>query len=111
MDRLARIFAIILLAAFAMGTVAHAVRATTMALAMSPAAMAGGDMGDCDACPPDDGKAPLCGQACLAPFAAIAAAVGIELPLLAAETAASPLKEMVGRTGPPDPSPPRTIIL
>jgi hypothetical protein len=111
MDRLARILAIILLAAFPIGTVAHAANATNMSLAMSPAAMADGDMGDCDACPPDDGKAPLCGQACLAPFVAIPAAAGVELSLVVAGTAASALKEMVGHTGPPDPSPPRTIIL
>lgn len=110
MDRLARIFAIVLLAVFAAGTVAHAANATSMSLAMSSAAMADGDMSDCDACPPEDGKAPLCGQACLAPFVAIPAAAGVELSLVVAETAASPLKEMVGHTGPPDPSPPRTII-
>ncbi|RUV29996.1 MAG: hypothetical protein EOQ80_05130 [Mesorhizobium sp.] len=82
-----------------------------MSLAMSHDAMAGGDMGDCDGCPPEDGKASLCCQVCLASFAALPATVGIELPLVAAELAASPLKEIVGRTGPPDPSPPRTIIL
>jgi hypothetical protein len=112
MDRLARILAVVLLAVFAAGTIAHGASATSMSLAMSHDAMAGGDMGDCDGCPPgDDGKASLCGQVCLAPFAAIPAAVSIELPLVAAEMAASPLQEMVGRTGPPDPSPPRTIIL
>jgi hypothetical protein len=112
MDRLARILAVVLLAVFTAGTIAHGASVTSMALAMSPAAMTGGDMSDCDACPPgDDGKAQICGAACLVPFAAIPAAVDIELPLVAAEIAASPLKEIVGRTGPPDPSPPRTIIL
>jgi hypothetical protein len=112
MDRLARIFAIVLLAVFAAGTIAHGASTTRMSLAMSHGTMAGGDMGDCDGCPPgDDGKASLCGQVCLAPFAAIPAAVSIELPLVRAGIAVSPLKEIVGRTGPPDPSPPRTIIL
>jgi hypothetical protein len=122
MDRLSRILAIVLLAMFAAGTVAHGARATSMSLAMSHDALAGGgmaggdmageDMGDCDGCPPgDDGKVPLCSQFCLAPFAALPVAVGVELSIVAAETAASPLNEMVGRTGPPDPSPPRTIIL
>ena len=47
-------------------------------------AMADADMGHCDACPPDDGKTPVCDQACLAPFVAIPAAVGVELPFIAA---------------------------
>jgi hypothetical protein len=112
MDRLSRVLAIVLLAVFAAGTIAHAANVTAMALAMSPAAMTGGDMNDCDACPPrDDGKAQICGAACLVPFAAIPAAVGIELASVAAEIAALPLQELVGHTGPPDPSPPRTIIL
>lgn len=111
MDKLVRILAIVLLAAFVAGTVTHAANVTSMSLAMSHDTMAGGDMGDCDPCPPDDGKASLCGQVCLAPFAAIPAAVGIELPLVAAEIAASPLKEIVGHTGQPEPSPPRTTIL
>jgi hypothetical protein len=112
MDSLARILAIVLLAVFAAGTVAHGASATSMALAMSPAAMASGGMGDCDKCPPgDDGKVLFCSQFCLAPFAAIPAAAGVELLFAAAEVTASPLQVMVGRTGPPDPSPPRIIIL
>jgi hypothetical protein len=112
MDRLARIFAIVLLAVFAAGTVAHAANVTSMSLAMSPTAMADGDMGDCDGCPPgDDGKASLCGQICLAPFAAILVAAGLELPVMTADIAASPAEEIAGRTGPPDPAPPRTIVL
>jgi hypothetical protein len=112
MDRLSRILAIVLLAVFAAATVAQGAYATSMSLAMSPAAMIGGDMGDCDACPPDDrDKAPVCGQACLAPFVAIPAPVGVELSFAAAEIQASPLEELVGHTGAPDPSPPRTIIL
>lgn len=111
MDRLGRILAIVLLTVFAAGTIVHGASATSMSLAMSHDMMAGGDMGDCDPCPSDDGKASLCGQVCLAPFAAIPAAVGIEFPLGAAEIAASPLKEIVGHTGQPEPSPPRTTIL
>jgi hypothetical protein len=112
MRRLAHIFAIVLLVVFAAGTVAHATNATSMAVAMSSAAMADGDMGDCSACPPDDsGKPQLCGAACLVPFAAIPAWISLVLSFVAAEIATSPLVELVGHTGPPDPSPPRTIIL
>jgi hypothetical protein len=110
MDKLARIFAIVLLAAFALGTVAHAARATGMSVAMSAAAMADADMGDCDACP-DEGKTPICGQACLAPFVGIAASVGVELPFAASGIAGSVLKAPDGHVGSPDPSPPRTTFL
>ena len=111
MDKLARILAIVLLAVFAAGTVAHATQATSMSLAMSVPMMTDADMGDCDACPPDDGKASLCGQVCLAPFAAIPAAAGIELPFAASGIAISPLKAPDGLIRSPDPSPPRTIFL
>ncbi|MCZ4092449.1 hypothetical protein [Sinorhizobium psoraleae] len=142
MERLGRILAIVLLALFAAGTVAHAASATRMSFAMSPAAMAAGnvdsghmstgdmaaghmgaghmgagdmgagDMGDCDGCPPgDDGKASLCVQVCLAPFIAVPAAAGFELPLMAADVTASPAEELTGLIGPPESPPPRTIIL
>ncbi|RWK78418.1 MAG: hypothetical protein E5X43_01125 [Mesorhizobium sp.] len=112
MDKLIRLFAIVLLAVFGAGTVAHASNATSMSIAMSPAAMGDGDMGDCEGCPPgEDGKAQICGQACLVPFAAIPAAVGIELPLVAADIVTSPLEEIAGRTALPEPYPPRTTIL
>ncbi|MDK1489830.1 hypothetical protein QN219_07145 [Sinorhizobium sp. 7-81] len=140
MERVGRILAIVLLAVFAAGTVAHAANATRMSFAMSLAMAAGnmdsghmstgdmaaghmtghmgagdmgaGDMGDCDGCPPgDDGKASLCVQACLAPFIAVPAAAGFELPLMAADVTASPADELTGLIGPPESPPPRTIIL
>lgn len=111
MDRLARIFAIVLLAAFAMGTVSHAARATSMSLAMSVPAMADAGMGDCDACPSDERKTTMCGQACLAPFVGIAATVGVELPFAASGIAGSVPKAPDGHVRSPDPSPPRTTFL
>ncbi|WEX90261.1 hypothetical protein PZN02_005633 [Sinorhizobium garamanticum] len=112
MDRLARIVAIVLLVVFATGTVAHAANATSMSFTMSPAAMADGDMGDCDGCPPgDDGKTSLCAQFCLATFIAVPTAAELELPVLAVDLATLPAEEITGRTGPPDLPPPRTIVL
>jgi hypothetical protein len=106
MSRLARFLAIIMLAAFAASTAKHAAHATSMALAMSDAGM-----NDCDGCPPpDDGEVLACGQACLAPFAALPAASGPVVPVAMAEATGSPVKTMAGRTGPPDPYPPRTAI-
>ena len=121
MDRLARILAIVLLAAFALGTVAHAERTTSMTLAMSvpamavPAmavpAMADADMGDCEGCPDDDGNISICGQACLAPFVGIPATPGVELPFVASHVVGSVLKAPDGHARSPDPSPPRTVFL
>jgi hypothetical protein len=109
MDRPARIVALILLMIFVAGTVVHEANATST---MSVVAMADGDMGNCDGCPlGDDGKASLCTQLCLAPFAAIPAAAGLQLLVMAFDIAAPPAEELVGRTGTPDPPPPRTIIL
>jgi len=110
MNGLARILAILLLAVFAPGTAAHAASATSMSLAMSAVAMTDGDMGDCERCPPgDDGKARICGQVCLAPFAAMPA-VGVEVPVAAGDAAISPVAQIDGLTGPPEPYPPRTTI-
>jgi hypothetical protein len=111
MDRLARILAIVLLAAFAMGTVAHAANATSMSVAMSAPTMADGEMGDCESCPNDDGKTSTCGQACLAPFVGIPATAGVELPFVASSIARPALKAPAGHVRSPDPSPPRTTFL
>lgn len=113
MDRLARIFAIVLLVVFAAGTVAHAANTTSMFLAMSSTAMTDADMEDCDGCPPVDvGKASLCLQFCLAPLVAIPAASEFELHiLLGVDNTTPPADDMAGQTGPPDLPPPRTIVL
>ena len=111
MERLARILAIVLLAAFALGTVAHAARTTSMALAMSASTMADGDMGDCEGCPDNDGTTSTCGQVCLTPFVGIPAAVGVELPFVASSIARPALKAPDGHVGSPNPSPPRTTFL
>ncbi|MHA6645560.1 hypothetical protein [Mesorhizobium sp. A623] len=111
MRKLARIFAIVLLTAFAAGTVANAAGATSMSLQMSAIAMADGTMGDCQDCPSDNGKSLACDQACVAPLIAIAPVTRIDLPVAQTEVAVSPVKESAGHIGSPQPYPPRTIIL
>ena len=107
MERFARLFAILALVTFAVGMAPHEAHATAISVAMMQ-----GDMGDCRGCPPgDDGKAPTCIQGCPAPLAAIRAAAGFELPFGACEITALPLREIVGVSPAPDPSPPRTTIL
>jgi hypothetical protein len=111
MRKLARMFAIVLLAVFAAGTVANAAGATSMSLKMSAIAMADGTMGDCQDCPSDNSNSLACDQACVVPLVAIAPVTRIDLPAAQTEVAVSAVKESTGRTGPPLPYPPRTIIL
>lgn len=109
MCKFIRMLTIALLVVFAAGTVANAAGATSMSLQMSAIEM--GAMGDCQGCPSDDGKSLACEQACMVPLIAIAPVAGIELPAAQTEVAVSPVKESAGHTGPPQPYPPRTIIL
>ncbi|KXF78502.1 hypothetical protein ATN84_01520 [Paramesorhizobium deserti] len=110
MGRLVRIFAILLLAMFATGTIAHAAQTAGMSATMSAAVMAKMDMVDCEGCPKDHGKAPVCEQGCLMPFAGITAAAGIRLPVLASDRADFLLIETDGDASPPDLAPPRSSI-
>jgi len=108
MSRLARILAVFFLATFAVGTAAHASAATDMSLKMSVAAMDDSGMSDCQDCPGDDAQASACDQFCMTTLAAICPPPPAELPHVAA-IVSSPLAEPSdGRTGPPDPYPPRT---
>lgn len=110
MRNLARILAVVFLAAFAAGTAAHAAAATDMSLKMSMATMNDG-MADCHDCPGDDGQASACDQFCVTTLSAICPPATEELPHVAALASSLPAEPSDGRTGPPDPYPPRTIFL
>jgi hypothetical protein len=111
MSALVRILAIMLLAVFSGSTITHAENVTHMSVAMSPAAMSAGDMGDCDGCPPsEDGSASSCKLACLMPFAAVPATTSFGLAPVTADAAIFLPDELTGRIGPPDPSPPRSNV-
>lgn len=110
MSRLVRILAVVFLAAFAAGTAAHSAIATDMSLKMSMATMDDGGMADCQDCPGDDAQASVCDQFCVTTLTGICPPAVAELPHVA-DVASSPLAEPSdGRTGPPDPYPPRTIL-
>lgn len=110
MSKIARILAVVFLAVFAAGTAAHAAAATDMSLKMSMASMdAGGDM-DCTGCPGDEGQAAACDQFCVTTPAALCAPAGIGLPDGADVVAILLGSRPDGRTGPPEPYPPRTIL-
>lgn len=105
-----RIVAAFLLALFAAGTVVHTAGTTNTFVAMS--SMDEGDMDGCKGClPADEDGAQQCAPACTAPFAATLTAEGIAFPADAADAVATQPEIIDGLTGPPEPHPPRTLIL
>src|SRR3546814_890066 len=88
--------------------------------AASATAMAGnmvlgeaGEMGDCQGCDPNGGDDPAsaCDTPCLAPMMATLSP-DTAFPALLSEPACDAVGDrFASRTGPPDPSPPRPIIL
>ncbi|ASY65689.1 hypothetical protein SJ05684_b47070 (plasmid) [Sinorhizobium sojae CCBAU 05684] len=112
MTQLIRLLAVVLVALLAAGTVVHTQKATAMSAAVSTAVMTDADMDDCDECPPaDEGRASSCIDFCLGSFAAIPATALVELPFTTPDSAVSSSDDLDGRAVPPDPFPPRSIIL
>lgn len=111
MARYVRIFMIVVLAAFAVGTVAHAANAATMSAKMSLAVIDGADMGDCKKCPDGKGDVQPCDNACVSPILAVVPSGQPSLPGAETTTESPVLQSVTGRTGPPDPYPPRSTIL
>lgn len=109
--RSVRILTIVLLAAFAAGSVAHAASATVMDVTMALAGAGGTDMPECDGCADGDDNPPPCNGLCVAPLLAMSNPGPILHPVVDAQTGDASTHDVVGRTGPPDPSPPRTIVL
>lgn len=114
MPSLARILFVALLAVFVAGSVANAASTTTMAVKMALAETGTMDMAACTDCDADgdaDDDTLLCDLVCTAPFVADLgneSAVGNPFALLHAQPIG--VYDFVGRTGPPDPYPPRTLI-
>ena len=115
MSRLARMLVLVLLAAFAAGTAAHAGMA--LGMAATPAEARSGDAAHdagapvCPDCAPGEEGLVACDLACASPFLA---AAGPEAPPVAAlgrGHEGAPHALAVGLRSPPDPFPPRTPIL
>lgn len=111
MSKVARILAAVLLAVFAAGTGAHAAAATDMSLKMSMASMDDCGMSDCQDCPGDETQGSACDQVCVTTLAAICPPAAAELPHVGGVVSSPFAKPSDGRTGPPDPYPPRTTFL
>lgn len=114
MPKFVCILVVALLAVFAVGSVVHATSTTTMAVKMALADGGPMDMADCTGCDADgngDESGLGCDLVCTAPFVAdLGAETALSVP--AAVSTASPkgVYDFVGRTSPPDPYPPRTLI-
>ena len=113
MQKLARILVMAVLTVFAVGSVVHVASSTTMSVKMALSDTGTMDMADCEGCGSsggdgDDGL--TCDIVCLAPLLANLIPDGV----LAVGPGASPtgpdFYDFVGRTGPPEPYPPRTLI-
>lgn len=107
MGNVVRLLAFLFLAAFAAATLAPAAEAAAMAVEMA-------DSGGCDGCPGcpgDDGDPPLCDQACMTSLPALPASLAVTVPAAARHVEAGTSPSPAGWSGPPDPSPPKVLLL
>ena len=114
MSKFVRVLVVAFLAVFAAGSVVHATSLTTMAVKMALADSGPMDMADCAGCDSDgngDKGGLACDLVCTAPFVADLG-TGSTLSGPVAVSTATPKGDydFVGRTGPPEPYPPRTLI-
>lgn len=106
-----RILTILILAVFAAGSVVHAGNAASMNAKMALVAVDGGDMGDCQDWPDGGDDMQPCDNLCISHILAVVPSGQAGLPEVEATTESFVPRDVAGRTGPPDPYPPRTIIL
>ena len=113
MANLVRMTVTVLLALFAAITVVHAARATAMSLEMAMTDDVGMDMADCVGCDDDGSRSSglACDIACVTPMVGIldgSAASDVVVPSSVLKPV--PAFTFSGRTGPPDPFPPRALL-
>ena len=111
MVRYVRILMIMVLAAFAAGTAIHAANAATMGMKMTLAAIDGADMGDCQDCPDGGNDTQPCYDVCVSPILAVVPTGQPGLPEAETTTEGLAPDSVAGRTGLPDPYPPRSTNL
>tara|TARA_R110000751_G_scaffold90592_2_gene177757 strand:- start:5832 stop:6170 length:339 start_codon:yes stop_codon:yes gene_type:complete len=111
MKRYARILTILMLAVFAAGSVVHTANAASMNTTMALTAIDSGDMGYCQDCPDGSDELQPCDFVCVSPLLAILPSGESGLPAAVTITEKSVDRSMGGRTGLPNPYPPRFTIL
>lgn len=107
----ARIFVALLVLAFAAGSVMQVAQATDITIKMSEMAPSAGAMADCDGCGDDGKDETTCSPDCVAPAMAVFAASKVLVRSAKDRVTFPPANVLVGRSGPPDPHPPRTLVL
>lgn len=114
MSKVARILTFVLLAAFAASAIVHTAGTTNMSLKMALADTAGMDMAECTDCDfgsNDDQASQSCDTVCVISFlATITADKPLKAPVKTRTSGDSEFT-FAGRTGPPEPYPPRSPIL
>ena len=111
MRRSARILVVVILAAFGAGTAMQTATAAVMTVKMALADSGGMDMSDCGGCADDDGSSPACDDFCAAPLLAIGDPGKTAQPVLEETSGHLAAHATTGRTGPPDPYPPRIVLI
>jgi hypothetical protein len=112
MRRSVRIFVIMLLATFVAGTAFQLPAAAAMSSKMSMAALAGDmEMGDCEDCPDTDDGAGTCMNPCVMASMMLPVSPQVTGPAIRGVAYESAPYSLNGRLNPPDPYPPRSIIL
>lgn len=102
---------IVLLVAFAVGTVVQTVTATEMALDMALSDTLNSGSAGCSGCTDGGDEPPDCDLVCVSPFVTVLAIDGASAPLGAQRTAISVFQRMTDRNPPPGFKPPEIIIL
>lgn len=108
-----RIFTLALLALFAASIVVHSAGATSMSLKMALGDAGAANMADCQGCGTDtDGEdsGPTCDIVCTVSFAASLGQIDTFNPHFAHVARPLLVEHLAGRTGLPEPYPPRTLI-
>jgi hypothetical protein len=115
MTRLARVLVFALIAVFAAWSAAHVANATTMALEMATVEGDGMDMAGCDACDSEemgDQASLACDVTCVSPVLVDLATTSQAFTSApTASHAIKPLSDLAGRSYPPEPHPPRSVLL
>lgn len=113
MVKFVRTFVFALLVTFALGSVAQVTSATAMSLKMALDDGGPMEMAGCQGCGSDSGgdeDGLGCDSVCVAPFLGGLSAERSFPALTGASPSARAYYDLVGRTGPPEPYPPRMLI-
>lgn len=108
MKQFGRIFIVLLLTAFVVGTVANVASATAMTIAMSDTVDT--EMVDCDGCNNED-ESSFCDSTCVVPLSVLLNSDKPNQPSRLDTAYFAFVGDGDSYTGPPDPYPPRLIIL